>query len=289
MGAQRLRARAWCTLAYAAALAAAAAVVMWAPIESPWWRVVAADLAATVVVFGFSRAFDNSSFYDPYWSVAPIVMALYWSAIVSVGDSLRAACIVGVVAAWGVRLTYNWIRHWRGLDHEDWRYVDLRARSGRAYWLVAFAGLHLFPTVQVLLGCTALYAALVGPSRFGWLDMLGCLAGVTAVVIEATADRQLHRFAEENRDPERILDTGLWAWSRHPNYFGEVLFWWSLFLFAIAADRDEWWTVVGATMITAMFVFVSIPLLEKRMLAKRPHYAEHQKRVPALVPWRPRA
>lgn len=283
-----IRARAWCALAYGIAFAVAATVVTWAPIASPWWRAVAADLAATVAVFAFSRAFDNASFYDPYWSVAPIAMALYWIAVVAGGNSLRVVCVMIVVAAWGTRLTYNWLRHWRGLEHEDWRYVDLRNKTGRAYWLVAFAGLHLFPTVQVLLGCTALYRALVGASPFAWLDVLGCLAGASAVFIEATADRQLHRFARDNRDPQRILDTGLWAWSRHPNYFGEVLFWWSLFLFAFSADRSAWWTAVGALSITGMFVFVSIPLIEKRMLDKRPHYAGHQKRVSPLVPWWPR-
>jgi steroid 5-alpha reductase family enzyme len=278
------RARAWCALAYASALAVAAAVVMWAPIASPWWRAVAADVAATVAVFAFSRAFNNSSFYDPYWSVAPIAMAIYWVAVLPAGNTVRTACVLAVVIAWGLRLTFNWARHWRGLDHEDWRYIDLRKKVGRAYWLVSFAGLHFFPTVQVLLGCTALYAALVGHAPLGWLDALASLAGASAVVIEATADRQLHHFATTNRDPERILDTGLWAWSRHPNYFGEMLFWWSLFLFAVAAER-AWWTVIGALAITAMFVFVSIPMMEKRMLEKRPHYAEHQKRVSVLVPW----
>ncbi|HZO14993.1 MAG TPA: DUF1295 domain-containing protein, partial [Polyangiaceae bacterium] len=99
----------------------------------------------------------------------------------------------------------------------------------------------------------------------------------------------LHRFTQENRDPHRILDTGLWAWSRHPNYLGEVLFWWGLFFFAIATDRSAWWTIAGPLAITGMFVFVSIPLIEKRMLHKRPHYAAHQARVPSLLPWFPRA
>lgn len=280
-------ARVYCALAYLAALAAATLAIVWLPIASPWWRGVLADVIATFVVFAFSRAFDNASFYDPYWSVAPIALGIYWASFD--GNPVRHACVLALVMAWGVRLTYNWLRHWRGLDHEDWRYVDLREKTGRAYWLVALVGLHLFPTVQVLLGCMALYIALVRPAPLSWLDALAALITASAILIEATADKQLHRFTQENRDPQRILDTGLWAWSRHPNYLGEVLFWWGLFLFALATDRSAWWTIAGPLAITGMFVFVSIPLIEKRMLQKRPHYAEHQARVPSLLPWFPRS
>jgi len=102
------------------------------------------------------------------------------------------------------------------------------------------------------------------------------------------ADEQLRAFRKERREGE-ILARGLWAFSRHPNYFGEVSFWWGLFLFALAADPGAWWSGVGAAAITALFVFASIPLLDRRSAARRPAYAEHMKRVSALVPWFPRS
>ena len=90
------------------------------------------------------------------------------------------------------------------------------------------------------------------------------------------------------RQRDGSLATGLWAYSRHPNYFGEALFWWSLWAFAVAAGAAPWWSVVGAVAITAMLFFVSVPLLDERMRASRPDYAERVARVSALVPWFPR-
>ncbi len=80
------------------------------------------------------------------------------------------------------------------------------------------------------------------------------------------------------------MDRGVWAYCRHPNYLGEILFWWGVFLFGLAADGDSWWRGVGALWMTVMFVTISIPMIDKRSLARRPRYAEHMKRVPALIP-----
>jgi len=249
----------------------------------------AADLAATLVVFTFSVAYDNSSLYDPYWSVVPPCLAVYWT-LGAPGDvpGTRQMLVVLLVVAWGTRLTANWLRGWRGLRHEDWRYVQMRAQTGRAYWLASLVGLHLLPTAVVLLGCFPLFLAVArGTEPVGWCDALAIAIGAAAVVVEGMADLQLHRF-RATAAPGSTLATGLWAYSRHPNYFGEALFWWSLWAFAVAAGSAPWWSTVGAVAITAMLCFVSIPLLDERMRASRPDYAERVARVSALVPWFPR-
>jgi steroid 5-alpha reductase family enzyme len=251
--------------------------------------VAAADLAATIVVFGFSVRHDNSSLYDPYWSVAPVPIAVYLAlAPAAASPSVaRQIVVLLLVGAWAVRLTYNWASQWQGLGHEDWRYVDIRHRSGRAYWLVSFVGIHLFPTVMVFGGCLALYPALtVGQRPFGWVDVVAVVATASAIVIEATADRQLRRFKDTGEGG--TLTAGLWAHSRHPNYFGENLFWWGLFLFGLAADPSHAWTIVGPLAITTMFLVVSIPMIDRRMLVRRPEYAEVMRKLPALIPWSPR-
>jgi steroid 5-alpha reductase family enzyme len=193
-----------------------------------------------------------------------------------------------LVSAWGARLTYNFLRGWGGLDHEDWRYVDMRAKTGRAYWLVSFLGIHLFPTLMVFAGCLPIYAALGrGAQSLNLLDGLATLVTLSAIAIETIADAQLRRFRlRTDRTPDEILDSGLWAWSRHPNYLGEMLFWWGLWLFALAAGPGNAWTVIGAAAITLMFHVVSLRLLETRMLERRPAYAAHVRRVPAFVPYR---
>ncbi len=255
----------------------------------PLTVVLAADLVATVVIFLFSYAFDNSSFYDAYWSVIPPLIGVYLATRPGPADGRRQAIVIALVTCWAVRLTYNWYRGWTGLDHEDWRYVDMRGPSGRAYWLVSFLGIHLFPTAMVFVACLALYPALVGGSRaLGWLDGVAVLVTGGAIVIEGVADQQLLRF-RGTAPPGKTLAQGLWAYSRHPNYFGEMSFWWGVFLFGMAADPAAWWTIAGPFAITLMFVFASIPMIDRRMLARRPGYAERMRRVPALVPWPRRA
>jgi len=187
-----------------------------------------------------------------------------------------------------VRLTWNWARGWTGLGHEDWRYVDFRRKSGRAYWAVSFAGIHLFPTLQVFAACLPIYPALVSPRPLGWLDAVAALVTLMGIAFELVADNQLRRFVRAQPSRDQILDTGIWAWSRHPNYFGEISFWWGVWLFAVAGGAGWWWTALGPLAITLMFVFASLPMIETRMAERRAGWAEHVRRVPLLVPRPPR-
>jgi len=269
------------------ALVAAAITVALVPSESALVRAFWADVVATCVVFGFSVRYDNSSFYDAYWSVAPVPIALYWILIPEAADAnaLRQLVVASLPSVWAVRLTYNWARGWTGLGHEDWRYVDKREQTGDWYWLVSFVGIHMMPTLMVFAGCLALWPALVtGDQPFGALDVLA--AGITggAILLEATADQQLRRFRLAQPPAEAILETGVWAYCRHPNYLGEIGFWWGLYLFALAAEPEAWWTGAGALAITLLFRFVSLKLIDDRMLARRPAYKTRMETVPALVP-----
>lgn len=276
-------------VAYGAAIAAGAAALALAGLAEPWGA-LAADLVATVVIFGFSRLHRNSSVYDAYWSVIPPLFALYWlfGSTVEV-DPLRAGCVVALVWLWAIRLTANWAWHWGGMGHEDWRYPLVRQRAGRAALAADFAGIHLFPTIQVFLGCLPVYAAVaLGSTAFGPLDLLALAIGLGAIAIETLADLQLHAY-QAKRPPGGFITSGLWAWSRHPNYFGELSFWWSMMLFGLAAlPAGWWWLTPGALAMTAMFAFASIPLMDERSRARRPGYADYMRRVSALVPLPPR-
>ncbi len=281
------RAFAWIVAAYVAAGAAGVAAAWMLAVDHPIAIVAVADLVATVVVFAFSVAFRNSSFYDAYWSVAPIAIALYWAAVGSAAVRARQMLVVALVIAWGVRLTANWARGWRGLAHEDWRYVQLQRQTGRAYWLVSFLGIHLMPTVWVFLGCLPLYQSLVlGTRPLGWFDAVATVVTGGAIWIEARADAELRAFRAASPSGT-VLANGLWAWSRHPNYFGEMSFWWGLWLFGMAADPGWWFTIAGALSITLMFVFVSLPMMETRMLERRPAFAAHRARTSMVIPWFP--
>ncbi len=289
-GAKR-RGLTWVAVAYVAAGLVAWVVGAWMLGRGyhPMWAAAGADIVATLVIFGFSVAFDNSSFYDPYWSVAPLPIVAFYAFRPEADDAavLRQILVAGLVFAWGIRLTWNWMRGWTGLDHEDWRYVDFRKSMGKLYWAVSFTGIHMMPTLWVLGGCLSLWAAMTSSAPIGLLDVLAVLVTAAGIVIEGTADNQLRAFVDREPPPGTILKEGLWGWSRHPNYFGEITFWWGIWLFGVAVGAP-WWTALGPLSITLLFVFISLPLIEKRHLARRPGYAEHQKRVSVLVPWPPK-
>ncbi|MDP3967804.1 MAG: DUF1295 domain-containing protein [Nocardioides sp.] len=279
-------------LAYVLAIAVGAAWLLLGPdTDHLWLDTLIADVLATCVIFAFSRAYGNSSFYDAYWSVIPPLLVLAWwlGSDLGTGD-VRAWLAAVVVALWAVRLTANWVYGFPGLHHEDWRYPMLRENAGRFAVIVDFVAIHLIPTLQVFLATVPVYVVVTrGGEPVGWLDVVAFVVGVGAVALQLVSDGQMHRFVRV-RQPGQAMDRGLWAWSRHPNYFGEISFWVSLALFGIAASPGDWWWVpLGAVAMIAMFHFVSIPWMEERSLARRPAYQDVVERVPRLVPRPPRS
>lgn len=257
-----------------------------------WLDGLVADLIATLGVFVASRVLHNSSCYDPYWSVLPPFLVGFWllaARDVAGVDDGRTVLLVVVVAVWAVRLTGNWLYDWPGLHHEDFRYPEVRASAGRFELLADLVGIHLVPTLIVFLGLVPAYAVVARPGEpVGWLDAVATVVGIGAAMLQLVADAQMREFIR-HRQPGQAMESGLWAWSRHPNYFGEVAFWWSLALFGIAgAPEDWWWLVIGGVAMTVMFQAASIPMMEKRSLERRPTYQDIIDRVPRLVPRPPR-
>ncbi|MEM6109907.1 DUF1295 domain-containing protein [Mycobacterium sp. 050272] len=279
------------TVAYLVALAVATIWLTWGPGTGQLWLdTLIADVLATVVVFAFSRAYRNSSFYDAYWSVVPPLLLFYWWSRVSPAvDQLRCSLLSVVVVLWAVRLTANWVYAFPGLHHEDWRYPMFKQRAGRWEFLADLSAIHLIPTLEVFLGMVPAYVAVTrtGPG-WVWLSWVGFVVGVAAVALELVADVQMHRFVAR-RQVGAAMDRGLWSWSRHPNYFGEFSFWLAVALFGIAAaPADWWWLILGAVAMLAMFLGASIPMMEERSLQRRPSYQDVIDRVPRFLPRPPR-
>ncbi|NYI43791.1 steroid 5-alpha reductase family enzyme [Nocardioides aromaticivorans] len=280
-------------IAYLIAFVAATLWLLAGPdTEWLWLDGLIADLIATLGVFVASRVLHNSSCYDPYWSVLPPFLVGFWllaARDVAGVDDGRTVLLVVVVAVWAVRLTGNWLYDWPGLHHEDFRYPGVRERAGRFELLADLVGIHLVPTLIVFLGLVPAYAVLARPGEpVNWLDAVATVTGIGAAMLQLVADAQMREFIR-NRQPGQAMESGLWAWSRHPNYFGEVALWWSLALFGIAgAPGDWWWLVVGGVAMTVMFQAASIPMMEKRSLERRPTYQDIIDRVPRLVPRPPR-
>lgn len=265
--------------------------------DEAWWAVAAGYLASTTLLYVASQMVGNGSTFDAWWSVMPSVAAVWLMVAVDHGDGangglaavLRPVLVV-LVLAWGVRLTANWALGWSGLEHEDWRYVQLYQQVPLPRWLVSLLTVHLFPTVTVALASAPLVAALTRePTNSGWpsASTVVAIAGVSvtavAIWIEHRADVELRAF-NRAKQPGAILDTGWWARSRHPNYLGEMGFWWGTGLCALAIDTSAWWTLLGPLVITVMFLAASIPIIEKRSAERRPGWAEYVARTPMLLP-----
>ncbi|SNY38327.1 DUF1295 domain-containing protein [Paractinoplanes atraurantiacus] len=260
------------TVAYVLAGLAAWGVAESASGARPLATTLVADVAATVVVFLGSLVVGNASLYDPYWSIAPPVMAFAWAAPFTAQQL--------VILAWAIRLTANWAAGWRGLGHEDWRYVRMREQRPQwlPFWVVSLVGIMVVPTLVVFAGMLPVWVAPNEP--WSALDTVAVMVGLGAVAIEAVADRQVRRFTADPANRGKVLDRGLWRWSRHPNYLGEILFWFALWLFA----PTPWWTAAGPVAMVLLFVFVSVPLMDRRSLQRRPGYADYMRRTPALLP-----
>lgn len=238
-----------------------------------------ADVVATVFVFLFSIIFGNASVYDPYWSVQPIVILTVLTA--ARGTNLSGALLLVAVCIWGVRLTANWAYTFRGLMHEDWRYVMLKEKTGVFYPAVNFLGIHLFPTLIVYLCTLPAIEVIVARPDFNALSLIFFVLSLFSVVLQGVADLEMHAYRKEKKEP--FIRTGLWKYSRHPNYLGEILFWWGVGLYSLVLIPSKWYFILGGLAVTVMFFAVSIPMADKRQSLKE-GFADYKKETFALLP-----
>jgi steroid 5-alpha reductase family enzyme len=278
-----------CLLAYATA-----GVMVWLVYDAvsilhPLLIVLILDILATLVIFLFSVMFNNSSLYDPFWSVAPPVILLFWVFHEQTLEALTLmqVLILSLALLWSIRLTMNWMIRWKGIRDEDWRYVSFRFKYLEQYWTFSLFGIHLFPTIMVLLGCLSVYPALVHHEGvMGLMEWIAFLVTLSGILIETIADAQLRRFSREESGSD-FQDKGLWKYSRHPNYFGEILFWIGLFLFSTGMPDFYWYILPGPLFMILMFYTISIPMIDRRMLRRRTGYRHYMKYTSALIPFPP--
>ena len=248
-----------------------------------WLKLLLADILATVVTFIFSLIFKNASVYDPYWSVQPIVIIIAFM----IGQRITPLklLLVLTILLWGIRLTANWAYTFKSLAHEDWRYRMLAEKTGAAYPIVNFVGIHLVPTLVVYL-CTLPAVVFVhGGSDGNIISYFALLLSIGAATMQGFADVQMHRFRKSGKGG--FIRDGLWKNSRHPNYLGEILMWWGIGISAVSAigfNFPYFLLLAGAVANTALFLFVSIPLAEGKQ-AKKEGYDEYKAQTRALLPF----
>jgi steroid 5-alpha reductase family enzyme len=240
-----------------------------------------ADTVATIVCFIFSLIFKNSSVYDPYWSVAPIVIVIGYAIV----NGLNALGIVLLVAVcyWGIRLTANWAYTFKGLTHQDWRYTMLCEKTGKFYPIINFIGIHYVPTL-VVYGCI-LPAVMVIENKpeINALSIIFACVSVAAATMQGVADIQMHKYRKNKTTS--FIRNGLWRNSRHPNYLGEILMWWGIGLSVVCAMPNMWYLIFGAVANTVLFLSVSIPMADGRQ-SRKEGFAQYKAETRMLLPIR---
>jgi len=268
------------TMVYILASALGIALFVTLPFVMPI-KLLVADAAATVLTFIFSLIFKNSSVYDPYWSVQPIVILL--PMLISSEISLAKILVFSAVAVWAVRLTANWAYTFKSLMHQDWRYTMLKEKTGGMYPVINFLGIHMFPTVVVYLATLPAVFVMESSAEMTPLAALALILSIFAVLLQGAADVQMQKFRRGGTGG--FIRDGLWKYSRHPNYLGEILMWWGIALSAVALLGFKWYYILGACVNTVMFLVVSIPMADGRQ-SKKPGFYIYKSETRMLLPIR---
>lgn len=246
------------------------------------------------VLWRIAVRIGDVSFIDAVWGGGMGVLALVSWVQVAGGPGARASLIAAMAAVWAARLAWHLFSRWRA-HGEDPRYARLLGKA-RAEGRYGSAALKLVFAPQALLLFVTCLPAQLGvlasglPAPVGGLAMVGAGLWLVGIVFEAVGDRQLNRFRADPANKGRVLDTGLWRYTRHPNYFGDACVWWGIWL--AAAEAGPW--IALASVIGPVFLTFTLtrwsgkPLLEKDMAGRRPGYAEYVQRTSGFVPWWPK-
>ncbi|XP_042489688.1 uncharacterized protein C594.04c [Macadamia integrifolia] len=229
---------------------------------------------------------------DLYWTVIPVMQVHYYATHpLARYNQWRSAVITVLTWVWSIRLSHNYFRRerWQWGAREDWRFTDLRRQYGKHWWWVSFFAVYLSQQVFLIGVCLPMYAAHSIEKPCNVWDSIAAIVCTCGIVVAYFADTQLYEFVERNKalkvKEKENLDEGLWRYSRHPNYFGEQLWWWGLALFGWNVGHG--WTFIGALINSLCLAYVTV-LVERRML-KQPHRADayrlYQKTTSVWIPW----
>jgi steroid 5-alpha reductase family enzyme len=269
---------------YLIVIIAGTAVYLWLSFTLPLLvRVLIADVTATLLIWLLSLILKNASLYDPYWSVIPPVI-LFFVMMAEKTFTLPLVVLLSALSLWAIRLTYNWGKLWQDFSHVDWRYENFKKMAPRLYPLISLFGIMLFPTLIV-------FAQLIGPlamievqtAKLGVYSVLGALTIISATILQFVADSQMQTFKLDPSNKGKIMQEGVWKHSRHPNYLGEIFVWWGTYLFTIDAFGFSYF-IIFPILMTLMFRFISVPLLENKILRTRPEYNNYKQTARMFIP-----
>ena len=250
----------------------------------PLWGLVFVAGSA-VLLWLLSLRIRDVSIIDIFWGPG-IAGVVDIAAILGQASGSRVSAALFLVNLWAVRLAAHiFARH----DGEDHRYAAMRRQYGQHWWWWSLVQVFLLQAILIWFIAAPLVAAVLsGRGTMGAMDYLGIAIAASALIYEALADFQLARFRADPANKGKVMDRGLWRWSRHPNYFGETMMWWGFFLIGYSASH-AWWLALSPLMVTFLLLKVSgVALMEEKIEDRRPAYADYKRRVSAFVPLPPK-
>jgi len=245
-------------------------------------------LVATTLLWLISLLIRDSSIMDIFWGAGSVAAGWLYAFLPGPAWTPRQILILSLLTLWGVRLSLHILSRNLGKG-EDFRYRAWRKEAGEKWWWRSYFQVFLLQGFLIWVISLSLMVALgdSAPTSFVPLDGLAVAMWTTGFIFEVVADSQLRRFREDPGNEGRVLNGGLWRYSRHPNYFGEAVIWWSFYAFAAASGG--WWALLSPLLMTFLLVRVSgVRMLEKSLMKTKPEYARYRASTNALVPWFPR-
>jgi len=246
-----------------------------------YFAILIADVSATILVWASGVVLRTASAYDPYWSLQTLVIYL---CLLIKNNNWHVGTILLLVALilYSARLTMNFIIGFHSLSYVDWRYKMLKEKSGKLYQIVNLFGICMFPTIVVYLA-TLPVIAYASINTFSILDIIGLTVIVLGTLLELIADMQMKAFVKIRKDRSEVLNRGVWKYSRHPNYLGEISIWFGVALTLILSHFNYWYFIVGAVVNLLMFIFISIPMEERHFKGYKPDYEQYKKETHMLL------
>ena len=245
-------------------------------------------VGAFTLLWLVSLRVEDSSIVDSAWGPG-FVLVTSVAAVLGGGYPWRRYLVLILITMWGLRLGLHIFARNQG-HGEDRRYTRMRERRGRSWWWVSYFQVFLLQAVILWIVSSPVQAASASadPDSLTLLDGLGALMWLTGFLFEAVGDHQLKAFKADQANAGKVMDRGLWRYTRHPNYFGDATVWWGIGLIAVQVERG-WVSLIGPLLMTFLLLRVSgVALLESDLKKRKPEYADYVRRTNAFIPGPPK-
>jgi steroid 5-alpha reductase family enzyme len=249
-------------------------------------------MATIILLWLISIRLKDVSFVDGYWAFGMVIMAAL-AFVQTDGSPPRKALLLGLTSVWGVRLALHLFTRWRkeGVDPRYARILGgLMEKKGWSFAKASLIQVFLLQAPLLFFVCLPAQVGQVAsePASLGWMAWVGAAIALIGILFESVGDWQLRRFRADPASKGKVLDSGLWRYTRHPNYFGDTCTWWGIWLVAAETGPGRW-TIVGPIVLTFLLMkWSGVPLLEKGLKKNRPGYEDYLRKTPAFFPWFPK-